>query len=113
MEGKTRQTGLWDISQENTELKYYWYRYESLEVKHDILYHVYKCNKEDIWQVILPQPIRRFVFDQLHCATIGGHLGVRKTLYKIYDNVFIGTNLGGTLRTGVSHATSVLHVKPQ
>lgn len=69
-----------NISAESTELKYYWSRFDPLEIKNDILYHKFENDVGDkiTWQIAMPTKLRNTVLKQLHDVPTAGHLGVKK-----------------------------------
>ena len=64
---------------------HYWNIFESLELIEGVLYRNF--NKRDgsdkYIQLIVPKSLRSTVFDLVHTAPIGGHLGIRKTKSKL------------------------------
>lgn len=79
-----------NISAESTELKYYWSRFDPLEIKNDILYHKFENDVGDkiTWQIVMPTKLRKTVLKQLHDVPIAVHLGVKKTLMKVRSRYF-------------------------
>ena len=74
-----------EVSKYGTEVKYYWNRIDSLEIKENILCR--KWESEDgqtiTWQIVIPDRLKASVLQQLHASITGRHLGVRKTLSKV------------------------------
>lgn len=78
------------IEQRNTQMgayivlhlshKYYWVRYDSLQIMQDILYHKWEDAKM-IYQIDLPESLKTIVIQQLHNGITGGHLKLSKRLY--------------------------------
>lgn len=66
-------------------LKYYWNRYDSFILKDDVLYYLWQGEKENLneYKIVLPKALVPDVLKELHDAPTGGHLGVRKTLFKV------------------------------
>ena len=79
-----------NISAESTELKYYWSRFDPLEIKNDILYHKFENDVGDkiTWQIVMPTKLRKTVLKQLLDVPTAGHLGVKKTLMKVRSRYF-------------------------
>jgi hypothetical protein len=71
-------------------LKYYWNRYDSFILKDDILYYLWQGEKENSnkHKIVLPKVLVPDVLKELHDTPTGGHLGVRKTLYKVSIRFF-------------------------
>ena len=78
------------ISPKSVELKYYWSRFDSFELKNNILCHKWEndVGNKITWQIVLPASLRKTVFTQLHSVPVAGHLGVKKTLMKIKARYF-------------------------
>jgi hypothetical protein len=74
-----------EVSKYGTEVKNYWNRIDSLEIKENILCR--KWESEDgqtiTWQIVIPDKLKASVLQQLHDSVTGGHLGVKKTLSKV------------------------------
>ena len=74
-----------EVSKYGTEVKYYWNRIDSLEIKENILCR--KWESEDgqtiTWQIVIPDKLKASVLQQLHDSVTGKHLGVKKTLSKV------------------------------
>jgi hypothetical protein len=79
-----------EVSKYGTEVKYYWNRIDSLEIKENILCR--KWESEDgqtiTWQIVIPDKLKASVLQQLHDSVTGGHLGVKKTLSKVRHRYF-------------------------
>ena len=77
-----------EVSKYGTEVKYYWNRIDSLEIKENIVCR--KWETEDgqtiTWQIVIPYNLKTFVLQQLHDT--GGHLGANKTLSKVRHRHF-------------------------
>jgi hypothetical protein len=76
-----------EISAKSTELKYYWARLDSFEIKDNILCYKWENERGDktVFKIVLPKSLHKTVFTQLHCVPTAGHLGIKKTLMKIKD----------------------------
>lgn len=74
-----------NVSSASVELKSYWSRFDSLEIKDSILYHKFEndIGNKITWQIVLPTSLRQNVLHQLHNVPTAGHLGVKKTLQKV------------------------------
>jgi hypothetical protein len=74
-----------EVSKYGTEVKNYWNRIDSLEIKENILCR--KWESEDgqtiTWQIVIPDRLKASVLQQLHDNVTGRHLGVRKTVSKV------------------------------
>ncbi|KAL5004068.1 hypothetical protein ScPMuIL_017524, partial [Solemya velum] len=79
-----------EIASYGPELKYYWYRWQTLHLKNDILYRCWECDdgKNIEWQTVLPKALTPYVLGQLHDSPTGGHLGIKKTLCKVRRRFF-------------------------
>ena len=67
--------------------KAYWMHWESLELKDGVLYHLWETRAGDK-QLIFPKQLRPSVLQQLHCSSTAGHLGVNKTLEKVWERFY-------------------------
>lgn len=76
-----------NIFAKSSELKYYWARLDSFEVKDNILCYKWENEMGDktVFKIVLPKSVRKTVFTQLHCVPTAGHLGIKMTLMKIKD----------------------------
>ena len=73
-----------DIASRDDVLKFYWQRWDSLEVKDQTLYYKFENMKgETHLLLVVPQSQRNFILKELHDGITGGHLGVKKTLNKV------------------------------
>ena len=80
---KSTERPEWNIvSPESREIKYYLARWDSLHLRHGILYQKWESVVGDqiIWKLVLPKDLRLFVLKALHSSPTAGHLGVNKTL---------------------------------
>ncbi|GBM51209.1 hypothetical protein AVEN_85928-1 [Araneus ventricosus] len=73
-----------EIAPESPAAKQYWPFWDSLHLKHGVLYH--KWESEDgsscRWQLILPKSRIQELLRETHDSASGGHFGVMKTLSK-------------------------------
>jgi hypothetical protein len=85
---KAKERPKWEqISNLSEAHKYYWIRYDSLQIIENILYHKWEHTHSKL-QIVLPYSLKPMVLSQLHDSITGGHLGVRKTQSKIRDRYF-------------------------
>ncbi len=79
-----------NISKHSVELKYYWYRWETLVVQKGVLYRKWENDygTEVELQFVVPQKLRPVIMTQMHDSVTAGHLGVKKTLHKIRRRFF-------------------------
>ncbi|CAG2206517.1 unnamed protein product [Mytilus edulis] len=72
------------VSKFSPEVKHYWNRLDSFELKDGVLYRKWESENGDeiTWQIVIPENLKKFVLTQLHNSPAGGHLGVKKTLSK-------------------------------
>ena len=78
------------ISAGCTELKYYWSRFDSFDLRDGILCYKWEneTGNKTVWQILLPSSLRKTVFTQLHGVPTAGHLGIKKTLMKVKARYF-------------------------
>lgn len=78
------------VAPESSELKYLWSRFDSLQIRDDLLCHEWhgSSSTETCWQILLPQTIRFLILKELHATPTGGHLGAKKTLGKVRRRFF-------------------------
>jgi hypothetical protein len=74
-----------EISKYVTEVKYYWNRIDSLEIKENILCRKWEseAGQTITWQIVIPDRLKASVLQRLHDSITGRHLWVRKTLSKV------------------------------
>ena len=79
-----------DISHTSPEIKFYWSGLNSFIIKDEILYRKWESNDSKNYDLhlVIPKSLNGFVLNQVHNTLTGGHLGVRKTLYKIKKRYF-------------------------
>ena len=81
-----KQKPTWqEISKYDEEIKYYWQNFDRLKLCDDILYMTDETNilKPSPILTIVPNKLRKVIFDQLHSSVTAGHLGIRKTTQKV------------------------------
>ncbi len=78
------------IAKYSVEMKYYWHRWESLEVENGVLYRKWEnaYGTQIERQVVVPRQLRTVVLTQMHDSVTAGHLGVKKTLHKVRQRFF-------------------------
>ena len=75
-----------EISDQNEEVKYFWSRFDSLEIKDSVLCWCWKSKgKPDEFHIVVPKSMHTFILNQLHDSPTGGHLGIDKTFHKVRD----------------------------
>ena len=73
-----------EISQANMNIKSLNYYWDSLEVKNNVLYRKWFDNKGvTIYQLVVPDILRKEIFDQLHSSRTAGHFGRDRTVESI------------------------------
>ena len=74
-----------DVSSLSPLVKYYWNRWDSLEIVDGILCKKFEneTGNQFTSQIITPQSLVVDVLEQLHSSVTGGHLGLKKTFNKI------------------------------
>ena len=70
--------------------KAYWAQWKSLVLKNGLLYHRWENTAGDgiTLQLVLPEPLQRQAFKQLHEAPTAGHLGINKTIGRIQQRFY-------------------------
>ena len=70
-----------EMSQANMNVKSLNYYWDSLEVKNNVLYRKWFDNKGvTIYQLVVPDILRKEIFDQLHSSRTAGHFGHDRTV---------------------------------
>jgi hypothetical protein len=66
-----------EVSKYGTEVKYYWNRIDSLEIKENILCRMWESEDGQTiaWQIVIPGKLKDSVLQQLHESVTGRHLG--------------------------------------
>jgi len=79
-----------EISRHGEELKYYWVKYNSIEIKNDLVCHgwVGQDKHSVSWQIIVPKSLRKQILEELHASCTSGHMGVKKTLARVRQRFF-------------------------
>lgn len=78
-----------NISAMKDSMKYYWQRWDSLELKEGILYYKFINTRGFIsWLVVAPPSAKETILSQFHDSITGGHLGIKKTLLKVQQRYF-------------------------
>ena len=79
-----------DISSHSPKLKAYWFFWDQIHLKNDILYRRYEdeITKKTVNQLILPLSMRPTILTELHGSYTSGHLGEHKTLAKVRQRFF-------------------------
>ena len=70
--------------------KAYWAQWKSLVLKNGLLYRRWENTAGDgiTLQLVLPKPLQRQAFKQLHEAPTAGHLGINKTIGRIQQRFY-------------------------
>ena len=85
------------ISGEGHELKALWSQWSILEVREGIFYRKYipetgKRLEDDkpqlVYQLVAPRSLCKAIMQHLHDHKMGGHLGLRKTLYNVRKRIY-------------------------
>lgn len=67
-----------NISAMKDSMKYYWQRWDSLELKEGILYYKFINTRGFIsWLVVAPPSAKETILSQFHDSITGGHLGIK------------------------------------
>ncbi len=79
-----------EISHLDESAKYYWARFDSLEIHNNLLCHKWDPGqgKQPKFQIVIPQNLKTVVLKQLRNSVTGGHLGYKKTISKIRERYF-------------------------
>ena len=60
----------------NEKVKFYWQRWDSLEMKDDILYYKFETGTKDVnWLIVIQDQRKEYILKQLHDGVTGGTLG--------------------------------------
>ena len=73
-----------EILRECEEYKFYWARWDSLEIRQGVLYYRWE-GAMDGCRLIIPQSLHIDILTQLHDTRTSGHLGEHKTLGKAHQ----------------------------
>ena len=75
-----------EIPSSSMESRHYWNYWRCLEIHDGVIYkRSMNLDRTSHLQLLVPRKIRNDVFDKMHCAVFGGHLGTRKTIGKILE----------------------------
>ena len=79
-----------DIAQHKIDVKYYWNRLDSFDIKDDILCRKWECNDGDKieWQKVIPEKQRPSILKQLHDSVTGGIKVLKRLLAKLDSGIF-------------------------
>ncbi|KAK6177716.1 hypothetical protein SNE40_015762 [Patella caerulea] len=82
---QTNKKPQWEeIANKDVSIKYYWHRFESFVLRGGVLYRSWEKEVGDLtYLLVLPSCLKKLAFEHLHNSPTGGHLGVKKTLYKL------------------------------
>ena len=74
-----------DVAALSGNVKSLWSQWQRLDMKGGVLYWRWESpgGKNLRWQVVLPSPLRKQVFSELHDSKLAGHMGVRRTLERL------------------------------
>ena len=74
-----------DIKTDGTFVRTLWTLYSQLEMKDGLLYRRCKIEgqPEEHLRLVAPEPVRKFVMEQLHEHRMAGHMGQRKTSFNV------------------------------
>jgi hypothetical protein len=74
-----------EVSPMSSEIKYFWNRLDSLQIKDGILYRCWESDdgSDQLLHIVLPRILVHKVLYELHNTPVGGHLGIKKTLFKV------------------------------
>ena len=76
-----------EVSKYSPQLKAYWFLWDQLHVRNQILYRRWET-KQVVWQLVLPFVMRKQILQELHASPTGGHLGEHKILAKVRQRYF-------------------------
>ena len=70
--------------------KLYWAQWRSLHLREGVLHRIWETPAGDgvVWQLLLPKPMRKTAFLQLHATLTSGHMGIKKTLDRIRQRFY-------------------------
>ena len=73
-----------NISHLSSGYKTLWSNWENIEIRGGLLFKKYfAIGNTTKWQLLVPSPKRKEVFNHFHAHNTGGHLGVDRTLHRI------------------------------
>ena len=90
MQESTNKPPWQEVASYSVAVKTYWGQWQSLKVQDGKLYRYLdsETSEPGRWQLVVPQSLRREVFEQVHGSPTCGHFGVKKTLARIRERVF-------------------------
>lgn len=73
------------VASQNVQIKSYWFQWEQLEFKDEILYRRWVDDKLSVSKmlIVVPDVLQTQVLYGAHNSPTGGHLGINKTIHKI------------------------------
>ena len=79
-----------EVSKYSPKLKAYWFLWDQLHVRNQILYRRWETEstKQVVWQLVLSLVMRKQILQELHASPTGGHLGEHKILAKVWQRYF-------------------------
>ena len=67
--------------------KAYWTQWKDLSVRDGVLYRKWTARGKEqlgsVWQLVTPNELRHQILEELHSSSIGGHLGITKTVDRV------------------------------
>ena len=68
----------------------YWAQWDSLHLKYGVVYRLWEAPAENstVWQLLLPKKLGAEVLQQLHDSEAAGHLGISKTLKRVFERFY-------------------------
>ncbi|PIK58774.1 Retrovirus-related Pol polyprotein from transposon [Apostichopus japonicus] len=92
-ENKVDRPSWEEVSAEGKELKAYWAQWDRLEVRQGLLCRRWENHAGDsiTWQFIVPRSLQEEVIQLLHDNPTSGHLGVRRTMYRVQERYYWNT----------------------
>ena len=90
MQESTNKPPWQEVASYSVAVKTYWGQWQSLKVHDGKLYRYLdsETSEPGRWQLVVPQSLRREVFEQVHGSPTCGHFGVKKTLARIRERFF-------------------------
>ena len=90
VQGSTNKPPWQEVASYSVAVKTYWGQWQSLKVHDGKLYRYLdsETSEPGRWQLVVPQSLRREVFEQVHGSPTCGHFGVKKTLARIREQFF-------------------------
>ncbi|MES9879438.1 MAG: reverse transcriptase domain-containing protein, partial [Sedimenticola sp.] len=73
-----------EIDDTDPTVRNLWFQWESLEMKNDLLYRKWLDGQGNtVFQLLIAEPMRQIIFDNLHSSRTAGHFGRDRTLESI------------------------------